>query len=189
MSVSTLMASPLSRDNFARAIEESGAIMPPSFRPASHEAAERDGATFAEAIGAPTLAALRALPAEQLHAAQGERKLRANMIVDGLFLTEPPVDSFAGGRAARVPLLVGSNSQENGADALLGKGVPVTLDNYRAALTRLYGDRADALLALYPAAGDAEVPAAATQLASDKFLAASTWQWFDLHRRTGAPTY
>ena len=36
---------------------------------------------------------------------------------------------------------------------------------------------------------NADVLAAATALASDDFLAASTWKWFDLQRRTGAPTY
>ena len=30
---------------------------------------------------------------------------------------------------------------------------------------------------------------AATALASDDFLALPTWKWFDLQRRTGAPTY
>jgi para-nitrobenzyl esterase len=33
------------------------------------------------------------------------------------------------------------------------------------------------------------VLAAATALASDDFLGLPTWKWFDLQRRTGAPTY
>ena len=96
--------------------------------------------------------------------------------------------TFASGKAARVPLLVGSNSQEGPAQAIVGDGPP-TLANYRAGLTRMFGDKADAVFALYPARTDADVLPIATALASDDFLASSTWKWFDLQRRTGAPTY
>ena len=64
-----------------------------------------------------------------------------------------------------------------------------TVANYRAGLHALLGDRADAVFALYPAETDADVLPVATALASDAFLAAPTWKWFDLQRRTGAPTY
>ena len=188
MSVSVLMTSPLTRTHFARAIGESGGVVPPTFHPKSLAQAEKDGAAFAQAAGAPSLAALRAMPADQLLDAQGRQKIDAGFIVDGLFLTEPPIDSFAAGRSAHVPLLVGSNSQENGWSAILGDALP-TVANYRAGLNRLYADKADALFALYPAATDADVPAVATALASDRFLAASTWKLFDLHRRTGQPAY
>jgi para-nitrobenzyl esterase len=188
MSVSTLMTSPLTRTRFAQAIGESGALLPPSFHPKPLAAAERDGLAFSQAAGAPTLAALRAIPADRLLALQGERRLPADFVIDGKFLTEAPIDSYRAGRVARVPLLVGSNTQENGAAAVLGDLAP-TLANYRASLERLFGARSDQALALYPADTDAAVPDAAMALASDRFLAASTWEWFDLHRRTGAPTF
>ena len=188
MSVSVLMTSPLTRTHFAQAIGESGGIFPPAFHPKSLAAAEQDGRAFSQAIGAMPLASMRAMPADQLLEAQGRLKVSASFIVDGRFLTEPPIDSYAGGRSAHVPLLVGSNSQENGWSAILGDAPP-TITNYRAGIARLYGDRADALFGLYPASTDADVPAAATALASDRFLAASTWKWFDMHRRTGQPTY
>jgi para-nitrobenzyl esterase len=87
-----------------------------------------------------------------------------------------------------VPLLVGSNSQEGPGSAIFGQAAP-TVANYRAGLTRQFGDKADAVFALYPARTDADVLPAATALASDAFLASGTWKWFDLQRRTGAPTY
>ncbi len=188
MSVSVLMTSPLTRTRFAGAIGESGGVMPPTFRPKSLAKAIADGDAFAHAAGADSLAALRAMPAETLLEAQGRERFRADFIVDGRFLTEPPIDTYAAGRAARVPLLVGANSQEGSWTGILGTAAP-TVTNYRAAVTRLYGPSAAALLGLYPATTDAEVPRAATALASDGFLGASTWQWFDLHRRTRQPTY
>jgi para-nitrobenzyl esterase len=187
MSVSVLMTSPLTRTQFAGAIGESGGVMPPTFRPKSLGEATKEGDAFAVAAGAPSLAALRAMPAEALLAAQGAQRFRADFIVDGQFLTEAPIDTYAAGRAARVPLLVGANSQEGSWTGIL-HDQPPTVANYRAGIARLYTD-ADALFTLYPAKSDADVPVAGTALASDAFLGASTWKWFDLHRRTPQPTY
>jgi len=188
MSVSVLMTSPLTRTRFARAIGESGGVLPPTFHPKPLADAARSGTAFAQAAGAPTLAALRAMPADQLLAAQGHQQFRAEFVVDGLFLTETPAASYAAGRAARVPLLVGSNSQEGAWTAILGTAAP-TAANYRAALERLFPGRGEALFALYPATRDSDVQTTAMRLASDRFLGASTWQWFDHHRRSGQPTY
>jgi para-nitrobenzyl esterase len=84
-----------------------------------------------------------------------------------------------------VPLLVGSNTQEGAWQQVLGGAAP-TLANYRTALETMPGG---ALFRLYPAADDAGVEDAAMALASDRFLAASTWGWMDAHRRTGQPTW
>jgi para-nitrobenzyl esterase len=188
ISVSALMASPLSRGEIAGAIGESGA-MTQKLTPRPLADAERKGARFAQSIGAPTLAALRAVPADKLLAAQGDaRDTPFDAVIDGYFLTEPPAVTFGSAKAAHVPLLVGSNSQEGPGSAVFGDGAP-TIANYRAGLKRVLGDKADAVFALYPARTDADVLPVATALASDDFLASSTWKWFDLQRRTGAPTY
>jgi len=188
IAVSGLMASPLSRGQIAGAIGESGALMQ-KFSPRLLADAEQKGAAFAQSIGAPTLAALRAIPADQLLAAQGNAKdLPFDPIIDGYFLTEPPSVTFGNGKAAHVPLLVGSNSQEAAGTAVFGNDPP-TVANYRAGLTRVLGDRADAIFALYPVKTDADVLPMATALASDDFLGLPTWKWFDLQRQTGAPTY
>uniref|UniRef100_UPI0035CC9C4E carboxylesterase/lipase family protein n=1 Tax=uncultured Sphingomonas sp. TaxID=158754 RepID=UPI0035CC9C4E len=188
MAVSALMASPLSRGAIAGAIGESGAMMQKLSPPPLAEL-EQKGAAFAQKIGAPTLAALRALPAETLLEAQGNNHdMPFAAVIDGYFLTEAPAATFASGKAAHVPLLVGSNSQEAPGSAVFGPGAP-TLANYRLGLARTLGDKADAIFALYPAKTDADVLPAATAVASDDFLALPTWKWFDLHRRTGAPTY
>ena len=188
IAVSALMASPLSRRDIAGAIGESGGLMQ-NLTPPPLVKAERQGAAFAQGIGAPTLAELRALPADKLLAAQGNaRDISFDAAIDGYFLPEPSQVTFGNGKAAHVPLLVGTNSQEGAAQAIIGDAAP-TVANYRAGLARVAGDKADTVFALYPAKTDADVVPVATALASDLFLTASTWKWFDLQRRTGAPTY
>jgi para-nitrobenzyl esterase len=188
MSVSALMASPLSRRLIAGAIGESGALMQ-KWSPSSRDTAERQGVAFATSIGASTLSQLRATPADALLAARNKAaNISTGVIIDGYALTEAPSVTFEYRRAAHVPLLVGSNSQEAAASAVIGDGPP-TLTNYRAGLAKTLGDKADAVFDLYPALSDDDVISAATSLASDDFLALPTWKWFDLQRQTGAPTY
>ena len=188
IAVSALMASPLSRGDIAGAIGESGAMML-GLTPPALDQAEKTGAAFAQGLGAPTLAQLRALPADKLLAAQGSaRDVPFDPVIDGYFLTEPPSVTFASGKAAHVPLLVGSNSQEGPAQGVLGTAPP-TVANYRAGLAYLLGHKADTVFALYPARTDADVLPAATALVSDRFLGLATWKWFDLQRRTVSPTF
>lgn len=188
MAVSALMASPLSRGDIAGAIGESGALMQ-KWTPRARSAVEQEAVAFAERVGAPTLAELRALPADRLLELQGKERTHSfRPVIDGYLLTEPPSVTFAGGRAAKVPLLVGSNSQEAPGTAVFGDGAP-SVAAYREGLARTLGDRAQAVFALYPVSSDADVLPVATALASDDYLALATWKWFDLQRRRGAPTY
>jgi para-nitrobenzyl esterase len=186
-SVSAQMVSPLSRKLIAGAIGESGSVMTLNATP-DLKASEAAGLDFARRSEAADLAALRALPAQQLLDLSTKINPSVFPIVDGWFFPKPPAAIYAAGEAARVPLLVGSNAQENPARVILGDAPP-SLAAWRAGVTARYGEKAPAVLAAYPAAADADVTAAAEALASDRFIAWSTWKWFDLHRRTGAATY
>ncbi|WP_420140873.1 carboxylesterase/lipase family protein [Sphingomonas sp.] len=187
MSVSAMLVSPLTRQHIAGAIAESGALMTP-VTPLSLPQAEAIGQTFLQEAKAENLRDLRALSAERVMALQGNAAMRFGAIVDGHYLTEQPSQTYARGQAARVPLLIGSNSQELGYEAVLGRE-PATVAGYRAALARLFGSRAPLVERLYPAGSDAQVPHTATVLSSDRFLGLATWKLFDLHRQSGAPTY
>lgn len=186
-SVSAQMASPLSRGLIAGAIGESGSILGVT-TPLSE--AEQNGTKYASMLGANSLAALRAMPADQLlQAAANDSLPKLSMIVDGYFFPKAPLEIYKDAEQAHVPLLAGTNSQESAADAILEQQ-PMTVTNYRAALQRLYGNRADEVFALYPATTDKEVADAARELASDRFLGLSTWKWVDLHARTSnQPTF
>jgi para-nitrobenzyl esterase len=89
----------------------------------------------------------------------------------------------------KVPLLAGWNSAEGDYKAITGKEAP-TIEAYKAAVQKLYGDKAERILSEYPATTQEEVKQAATDLASDRFIAYSTWKFTDLHSKTsGKPVY
>jgi len=189
ISVSALMASPLSRNLIAGAIGESGAMistLPP--RPLAE--AEQNGVKFAAAINASSLAALRAMTAEQIQEAVAKTTgMRFNTALDGYFLPKPLTEIFAAGEQAKVPLLAGSNTEEQGARSVLQTNEP-TPENFQAAVRKLYGERAGEILKVYAPATREEVLEAATDLASARFIAYGTWKWADLQARTGGkPVY
>jgi para-nitrobenzyl esterase len=188
ISVHAHMASPLSRGLIAGAIGESGALIAP-IAPQPRPEAQAQGTAFMRKTGAATLAALRAMPASALLAASAAPTPEMQPDVDGLFLTEAPVATFARGEQADVPLLLGSNTQEGFYTNLLDQSAP-TPANYRAALARLFGDQAERALALYPGNDRAQVERSASELAGDIFIAHSTWRWMDQQRHhADAPVY
>lgn len=189
IAVSAQMASPLSKNLIAGAIGESGSILG-ALAAAPLADVEQNGVKFATAIGAPSLASLRAMPAEQLLEATAKPGLpRFSPTVDGYFFPKSPFDIYAAGEQAHVPLLAGVNSEESGYFAVLGREQP-TVENYRKALERLYPGKGEEVFKLYPAANDTEVMDAAQDLASDRFISYSTWKWVDLATKTGGkPTY
>jgi para-nitrobenzyl esterase len=188
-SVSAHMASPLSRTLIAGAIGESGALMGARGAVPLAEA-EQIGVKFAGSIQAPSLAALRALPAGRLlEATASFEPARFPVTLDGYFLPRKPEEVFAAGEQARVPLLVGWNTEEANYQAILGNEKP-TRENYLRALQKLYPGRAQEVLRHYPATTEQEVLQAATDLASDRFIGFSTWKWAELHGKTGGkPVY
>ncbi|WP_034256518.1 carboxylesterase/lipase family protein [Adhaeribacter aquaticus] len=188
-SVSAQMASPLSRHLIAGAIGESGSLL--ALQPTTKLAqAEQEGVKFAQSLGANSLTALRALPAQELLEATGKPGTpRFPVVVDGYFFPKAPADIFAAGEQAHVPLLAGWNSEEQNARSVLGQDAP-TLENYTKALQKLYGENAGEVLKAYPATTDADATQAATNLASDRFIGFSTWKWIDVHSKTGGkPVY
>jgi para-nitrobenzyl esterase len=189
-SVSAQMASPLSKNLIAGAIGESGALINPTLGPVPLTEAEQTGVKFGTAVGATSLAALRALAADELLEATAKQGTpRFGATVDGYFLPKRPADIFAAGEQAHVPLLVGWNSEENSYRSILGNAEP-TPENYAQAIKKLYDERADEVLKLYAGGTNDEVIASATSLASDRFIAYSTWKWADLHGKTGGkPVY
>jgi para-nitrobenzyl esterase len=188
-SVSAQMAAPASKDLIKGAIAESGSLLGLQPLPTLAQG-EQMGVAFGTSLGASSLAALRALPAQQVLEASGKQGApRFSPIVDGYFLPKQPTEIFAASQQAQVPLLVGWNSQEMTYQMVLGPAAP-TLDNYRAAMQKLYGDRAAEALKQYPAATDAEVEQAANNLAGDRFIAYSTWKLADAQLQTGGqPVY
>jgi para-nitrobenzyl esterase len=189
IAVSALMASPLSRGLMAGAIGESGAMIS-SLPPQPLADAEQNGVKFGTVAGANSLAALRAMTAEQIQEAVSKAQgVRFGTSLDGYFLPKPLAEIFEAGEQARIPLLAGSNTQEQAARSVLGEGDP-TPETLANGIRRLYGERADALLKAYAATTKDEVYEAAMHLASARFISHSTWKWSELQMKTGGkPVY
>ena len=187
MSVSALMASPLSKGLLAGAIGESGAIMAPTSTPVPLADAERLGESLAKSIADVPFSEVRGMPAERLLEATASPGNRSPIALDGYFLPKTLPDIFAAGEQAQVPLLAGWNSQESNAGAVLGRGNAPTPENYARAVREIFKDRADEALQHYPGKTNEEVQQSATDLAGDRFIGASTWKWIALHGRAGKP--
>ncbi len=189
VSVSALMASPLSRNLIAGAIGESGAMIS-SLPPRPLAEAEQNGTKFAAAAGVASLAALRAMTAEQVQEAAAKLTgARFNTTLDGWFLPKLLTEIFEAGEQSKVPLLAGSNSEEMGARSVLGNSEP-TPGNFADAVKKLYGDRAGIALKAFSPVTAEEVLEAATFLASARFISHGTWKWTELQMKTGGkPVY
>lgn len=194
-SVSTLMASPLSRGLIAGAIGESGASMAQG-APRSLSGAEQLGLQCKAKTGKQTLAELRAMPARALLDTcdgKGVKGLHSMLVfgptIDGYFLPKSPAAIFGAGKQAHVPLLAGTNSEEMSYMALL-QGVAPTVANYKKVLSAQFGSLAKEAEKFFPATTIAQVKKSGTRLASAEFTALPTWLWVHLHRKTGrTPVY
>jgi para-nitrobenzyl esterase len=189
ISVSALMASPLSRNLMAGAICESGAAIA-SLPPRPLAEAEQNGVKFAAAAGAESLAALRAMTAQQLQEAAAKAQgIRFSTAMDGYFLAKTLTETALAGEQARIPLLAGTNTEEMSPRAVLAGGEP-TPQTLAEAIKKFYGDKAEPVLNAYAATTTDEVYEAAMHLASARFISYGTWKWTELHMQTsGQPVY
>ena len=191
VSVSALMASPLSKGLINGAIGESGSILG-TLSAVPRAQAEEGGVKFATSLGANSIAELRAIETQKVfeEATKGgfASISRFPINVDGYFFPESPAAIYRAGKQAHVPLLAGWNSEEMTGQLIL-KGQPATAENYQKALKELYGPRADEVAKLYSGSTPDEIMDAATALAGDRFIAYSTWKWADMQLKSGAPVY
>lgn len=168
------LAMPSSAGLFHRAIIQSGSCAAPDLL-----ARRTEGSTWLAGTGctqAPDVAAcLRALTPEQLIRAYpvqvivGGRKGTVSWgpTVDGVVLPKAPLLALQAGEHARVPLVVGSNTDETS----LSMPAITTDAEYRAALATLVGPAAvDQVVALYPVATYGTPRRALIQVTTDAFF-------------------
>ena len=186
MSVSALMASPLSKALFQRAMGESGAFFNDTLSLKSLEETEEQDVAFAKsALGVSSLTDLRAKSAEELLEAQMKhRDARFSPTVDGYFLPQTVKAIYEAGKQSHIPLLAGWNSDEQSYRTIFKDQAP-TAENFIAWVQNHYGDHAAAVLKLYPAGNDEEAKISARDLASDRFLGFATWKWIEMQTKTG----
>ena len=188
--VSALMATPLAKGLFHKAIGESGAFFGATLAPMTLAQAEQAGARLAQQLGVTTLAAMRALPADSvLKVSLAPPNRGFGPIIDSYVLPRPVGQIYAEGAQQHVPLLAGWNADEVRSSATLATTKP-TMTSFAARVRTQFGANADAVLAAYPAHSDDEAVESAAALSGDQFIAYGTWKWLEAHRSTGgAPVY
>lgn len=182
--VNSLMASPLAKGLFHRAIGESGGSFAPMKTLA---AAEKSGEQLAAALGATktedkdTLRALRAKSPEELLKAADAPVVRP--IVDGWVLPQDVATIFAQGKQNDVPLVAGSNSDEG--TTLAPEGALIRSAMFTAGVRQRYGDLAGDFLKIYPAATDEESVASFFAAYRDQIFGWEMRTWARMATRTG----
>ena len=188
MDVLALMASPLARGLFQKAIAESGpSALGPHGPAATLATTEQAGVALAAKLNAPatgTLAYLRSLATDTLlNKLPGTAALSA----DGWVLPSAPLDVFAQGKESQVPLIIGSNAIEFPAN-----GGP---EQIKKMMQDVFGDLTPRALVLYGLAGDGPSPKpdpvygnTADQWGSDLFRCPAVVQG-EWHSSAGNPTW
>jgi para-nitrobenzyl esterase len=185
-SVNYLMASPLAKGLFQRAIGQSGATMSPVHHGAGMgfglqplADAEREGTAFARQMGAG-IADLRARPAAELLQASLDSKTGFRPVVDGHVLPDDVYSIFAKGQQNDVPLLTGSNANE-GSIYVRATGAAAALEQAK----KQYGAGFDAYIKAYPAGSDRQATESAQAAFRDANFAWHNWAWARLQATTG----
>lgn len=174
MSVNCLVASPLAKGLFERAIGESGASF--SRNQMSLDAAEKAGVEAAKSIGASSLAELRARSSEEIM----KMRSRGGPIIDGYVLPEQVADIFAAGRQNKVDLLTGWNQDEG-----LMFGPIRNAEDYKEQMKQRYGDNAEKMMAFYPATNDEVAAQSQKDLSRDMIFGTSNYAWANATARQG----
>jgi para-nitrobenzyl esterase len=194
--IGILVASPLTRGLIHKAIGQSGAFWDTVHGSLStFEEARIRGRRFAERLHASSIAALRALPAEDVNAAapwdfsSDPSATAFSPSIDGYVVPEVPMACYLRGEQLPVPLLAGWNGAEH--YPFHDMALPhASVAEFRHAAEQMFGtERLGEFLALYPAGSDAEATASAQELAGDLLISAQTWDWLESQARTGQPVY
>ena len=195
-SVSTLMASPLARGLFHRAIGQSGGAFSARIL-APLDVAEKAGTQFASALGAAGIDELRSRPVRELQLVRpqdggalmeyydsndpkGIDRTTAWPVIDGYLLSRRVMDVFARGEQNDVPLLTGATADEGSTQP----GI-VTREEFVRRARADYGDLAETFLQVFPAVSNAEAETASRKAVGTRIFNWENWTWAGMQARTG----
>ncbi len=196
--ITHLMASPLAKGLFHRAIAESGYFgenvphltTKSGATPSAHET----GVSFAQKLDikgddAETLTKLRDLSAERIlsvplsitgAARVGNRAFRFGPVVEGQVLPRDPGEVWAAGQMMKIPFIAGSNLDDG---SVFSRALPIKqLPGYRLSLRTIFGPDTEQALKVFPVARNEDVPAMVhrvTTLLSFRAPARRLVRWMD----------
>ncbi|WP_353199992.1 carboxylesterase family protein [Sandarakinorhabdus sp.] len=183
MSVAMLQISPLAKGLFHRVVGMSGSPWRPRGGVGLAEA-EQQGLNVQKALGAANIEAMRDLPSDRILAGSASVQRDAT-IIDGRVITGDAAATFAAGGQSKVPLLIGFTRDEGNANL----GTITSKAEYEAAVRARFGAQADAVLAGYAPASDADLTRATNDLQRDMSLGQQVMRWATAQAKSGAPAY
>ena len=184
-SVNALVASPLARGLFDRAIAESGGMFTNRMGKNLDEA-ETQGDMLMQRALAKNIAELRLISAEQLlKLANGQGMDRFGTVLDGYVLPKNLIAHFENGKHSDVPLLTG---WVTGDGALMGNA-PITVEKFKQQAKEKYSEKADDFLKVFTANTDAEAQAAQTRLGLCQFAAFQSHLWAGFNKKNKSYLY
>lgn len=188
-SVLALYASPLAQGLFHKGIAQSPYGIPSHTRAKAREVSEQVATAVGLAGASATATQLRAVPAAQFFQL-GEKgpTLAPGFIVGDRALPQPILESFQQGKQARVPLIIGSNSDEATVAEAFGVDPAKVVEKLRAAkflLRKFYPGVADDTQLGRQAVRDLVFTAFARRIAYLHSQSTPTWRYYFSHVQQG----
>ncbi len=185
-SVYQLQASPLAKGLFTKISAWSGADLAPGGQvPRTLAEGEATGIKVQQMLNAKDLAAMRAVPTDQVFAALTSTPgaqagpgggIQTRPFVDGWFLPTAPHEIFVAGKQNDVPLYTSSTQSDLGSAMQIYDGVKTLADLHKLVPT-VFGDAADEFFKLFPAANDEEARKVALIVSGDTGFGISNRDW------------
>ncbi|MEY3920577.1 MAG: hypothetical protein RL634_338 [Bacteroidota bacterium] len=179
MSVNCLVATPLAKGLFNKAIAESGANF--TRGNTSKDQAVEASDKYAILFGKSTLEEMRKIPAEELlKKTSGIR----GIYVDGIVLPEHVLDIFLNKNENKVMLLTGWNQDEG-----ISMGKPKDAASFTNEMKVQYKANAEKLLNFYPGRSDQEAAASQKNLARDMTFGMQNFAWSNIAVENGSKVF
>ncbi|MCA0365679.1 MAG: carboxylesterase family protein [Bacteroidetes bacterium] len=154
-SVNALIASPLAKGLFHKAIPQSGGLLSRMLSQNLTEA-EKQGVKFMELAKANSIADLRKISADEMQRLSNDRNAgRFGVTYDNYVLPSDILAYFKAGKHNQVPIMTGWVTGDGG---LMGNS-NISLENYLKEVREKYADKAETFLSIFPATNDDEAKA------------------------------
>jgi para-nitrobenzyl esterase len=178
MSVNCLVASPLAKNLFNKAIAESGASF--TNGNANLQKAEEDGTRIMKSLNASSVADMRKIPGDELmKKAQGR-----GPVIDGYVLPGAIATIFKQDKENKVSLLTGWNEDEG-----LMFGPAKKAEDFKKEAEKNYGADTQTFLQYYPANTDEEAATSQLKLSRDQIFGVQNYTWANIQSSHGSKVY
>ena len=164
-SVNALVASPLAKGLFHRAIAQSGGLLSSLKIKKDLMASEAQGLLFMQKANAISIAELRQKTAEEIQTLSNKMTDRFGVTLDGYVLPIDLWQHFANRLHNDVPIMTG---WVTGDGALMGGG-NITAEKFKKEAQNTYGNKTETFLSVFPAQTDAQSKASQIKLGMFEF--------------------